>query len=161
MIGVSQEAIVGASAYSRGRPSQIRHHTHEPLILMILVVAVKQRQSRIVGHEIDLDRAESRHIDRIFHHACGRLVANLGHLERVTMQVDRMVVAALVGHRETIAFSGLSGEQRIGIRPGFSVDSPAVVAAAAARHFLKQKIEPFIGKSSSIKRSLRRSAAQF
>jgi hypothetical protein len=75
MIGVSQEAIVGASAYSRGRPSQIRHHTHEPLILMILVVAVKQRQSRIVGHEIDLDRAESRHIDRIFHHACGRPTA--------------------------------------------------------------------------------------
>ena len=41
------------------------------------MMAVEQRQSWIIGDEIDLDGAESRHIDRVFHHARGRLVAHL------------------------------------------------------------------------------------
>ena len=62
---------------TRAARLKISHHPHESFILMILVVAVKQRQSRIVGDKIDLDRAESRHVDGVFHHACRRLMPTL------------------------------------------------------------------------------------
>ena len=57
------------------------------------------------------------------------------------MQVNRMIVAALVGHREAIALTRLGGEQRIRIRPGAAVQGPAVVAAAAAGDLLEQKLD--------------------
>ena len=78
--------------------SQIGHQTHEAFVLVILVVAMEQRRPGIIGDEIDLDRTEARHVDRILHHARGRLVAHLGDLEGMTMQMDGVVVAALVGH---------------------------------------------------------------
>jgi hypothetical protein len=108
------------------------------------MVTVEQRRPGIVGDEIDLDRAEPRHVDGIFHHARRRLVAHLGDLEAVTMQMDRVVVAALVGHGEAIALALLGREQRVGRGPGLAVDGPAVVAAPASRHFLEDQIEPFI-----------------
>jgi hypothetical protein len=49
----SQEAIVAASPYSQRRRSQICHHPHESLVLVILAMAVEQRQPRVVGDEID------------------------------------------------------------------------------------------------------------
>jgi hypothetical protein len=52
---------------------------------VILMMTVKQCRARIGGDEIDLDGAESRHIDGIFHHARGRLFAYLGDLEGVTI----------------------------------------------------------------------------
>ena len=60
------------------------------------------------------------------------------------VQVDRVVVAALVAQRQAIALADLGGEQRIGGRPGFSVDGPAVIAAMAARHFFEDQIETFV-----------------
>src|ERR1700730_13046713 len=104
------------------------------------MMTVEQRRSGIVGDEINLDRAEPRHVDRVFHHTRGRLVAYLGQLEGVTMQVDGVIVTTLVGHGQAIALSGFGREQRIGSWPGLTVDRPAVIAAAAARHFLEKAI---------------------
>jgi len=42
---------------------------------MILVMAMQQRRSRIIGDEIDLHGAVARHVDRIRHQPRGRLVA--------------------------------------------------------------------------------------
>ena len=42
------------------------------------------------------------------------------------MQVDRVVIAALVGHGDAMALSRPRGEQRIGSRPGLAVDRPAI-----------------------------------
>jgi hypothetical protein len=67
------------------RRSEVCHQAHESLVLMILVMAVEQRRSRIVGDEVDLDRAIPRHVDSIFHYAGCSLVADLGDLERVAM----------------------------------------------------------------------------
>src|SRR6266511_2506375 len=100
------------TTFSILRRLEICHQAHEPLVLVILMVAVEQRRPRVIRNEIDLDRAEARHVDGIFQHAGGRLVADLGDLEGVAMQMDGVVVAALVGHREAIALSGLSSEQR-------------------------------------------------
>jgi hypothetical protein len=36
---------------------------------MILMMTMEQRKPSIVGDEIDLDSAESRHVDRVFHAA--------------------------------------------------------------------------------------------
>jgi hypothetical protein len=43
--------------------------------LLILVMTMLQRSSRIIGDEIDLHGAVARHVDRIRHHPRGRLVA--------------------------------------------------------------------------------------
>ncbi len=56
---------------------------------MILMMAVQQRWTGIIGNEIDLDAAIAGHVDRVLHYARGRLVADLGQLERVAVQVDR------------------------------------------------------------------------
>ena len=45
------------------------------------------------------------HVDCIFHDAGGRLVAHLGHLEGVTMQVDGMVVPLLLVMTRRYKFS--------------------------------------------------------
>ena len=47
----------------------VGHQAHETFILVILMMAVQQCWPWIVGDEVDLDRAEPRHIDRVFHHA--------------------------------------------------------------------------------------------
>ena len=74
------------------------------------MMAVEQRRPGIVGDEIDLHGAVPRHVDGVFHDARGRLVAHPGDLEGMAVEVDRMVVAALVGHCETVALSALRAE---------------------------------------------------
>jgi hypothetical protein len=103
---------------SNRRPdSQIGHQSHKAFVLMILMMTVEQRGALIVRGEINLDGAESRRIDRIFHHACGGLFAHLGDLEAVAMDVDGVVITAFVGHRQAIVLSRFHCEQRVGIRP--------------------------------------------
>ncbi len=41
------------------------------------------------------------------------------------MQMDGVVVTALVGHGEAIALPGFSREQRVGSRLGLAIDGPA------------------------------------
>ena len=48
--------------------------------------------------------------------------------EGVTMQVDGVIVPALVIHGEAIALSALGGEQGIGGGPRLAIDRPAVIA---------------------------------
>src|ERR1700729_3241296 len=110
------------------------------------MMTMEQRRAWIVGDEVDLNSAESRHVDRILDYACGGLFAHLGNLKAVTMDVNGVVITTLVGHRQAIVLSRLRGEQRIGIRPGLAVDRPAIVAPVATRHFLEEQIETFVGQ---------------
>src|SRR5262245_11453691 len=87
------------------RSLQVRHQAHEAFILMVLMMAMQQRWPGIIGDKVDFHATESCHVDRVFHDAGCRLVADLRHLERVTMQMDRMIVAALVGHDEAVALA--------------------------------------------------------
>src|SRR5215475_550401 len=107
-------------------------------------MAMEQRRTRIVGDEIDLRGAETSHVDGVLHHAGGRLVTYLGHLERMPVQVNRMIVTAPIGHGEAITLSRLDIEQPAGVRPGLAIERPAIVAAAAARHLLEQELETFV-----------------
>ena len=77
---------------------------------MILMVAMKQCRTWIVGHKIDLDSAEPRHVNGILHHTRGRLLAHLGNFKGMTVQMNGMVVAALVAHDEPIALADLGRE---------------------------------------------------
>jgi hypothetical protein len=63
---------------------------------MILMMTMPQRRPRILSDEIDLDRAESRHVDRILDHARRRLVAYLGDLEAAAIDVDGVVSPLLL-----------------------------------------------------------------
>jgi hypothetical protein len=52
------------------------YQAHETVVLVIQVMTVEQSRAGIVGDEIDLDSAESRHIDGICHHARRGLFAH-------------------------------------------------------------------------------------
>jgi hypothetical protein len=69
---VSRHGLLCRKAQAaRGAQSQVCHQTHEAFVLVILMVAVNQCGTGIVGHEVNFDGAETEHIDRVFHHARG------------------------------------------------------------------------------------------
>jgi hypothetical protein len=49
-------------------------------------------------------------------------------VQGVAMQMDGVIVAALVAHGEAVALPALGGEQWIGSGPGSPVDGPAIIA---------------------------------
>ena len=96
---------------------EIFDQPHEALILMVLMVAMKQRRTRVVGDEIDFRRSKSDHVERVFHQPRCRLVVDLGHLEGMPVKVDRVCVSAIVFHDEGVAFATFDREQRVCVRP--------------------------------------------
>src|SRR5262245_22533602 len=60
------------------------------------------------------------------------------------MKMDRVIVAAFVFHRDSITLTFLYN-QRVDIRPGFTVDSPAIKPAVTTENFLEYEIEAMIG----------------
>jgi hypothetical protein len=74
---------------------------------MILVMAMEEGGPWIVSDEIDFELGKTRHIDRVFHEPSRRFIADLRKLKSVAMQVDRMVVATIVDHRDAIALASL------------------------------------------------------
>ena len=93
-----------------GQDLRIRHRAHEAFVLMILMMTVELRRSRIVGDEIDLDRTEPRQLIVFFITPSVALSPILVTSKGVTMQVDGMVVAASVGHHAAIALPSLGRE---------------------------------------------------
>jgi hypothetical protein len=68
--------------------SQIGHEPHKTFVLMILMVAVHQCRTWIVGDEVDFDCAEPSHVYGILDHARGGLFTDLCDLEAVAMHVN-------------------------------------------------------------------------
>ena len=86
-------------------PLNVSDKPHKAFVLMILVMAVKERRARVVGYKIDLHGAETCHVDGILHDACRFLVANFGDLKCMSVQVNWVIVAALVGHGEPVSLA--------------------------------------------------------
>jgi hypothetical protein len=84
---------------------------------VILMMAMEERVTGMIGDEVDLRGGIARHADRILQHAGGRLVADPGELECMPVHVDGMLVAAVVVHDEAIAPASLDREQPICIGP--------------------------------------------
>jgi len=83
---------------------------------MLLLVAVQQRPTWIVGHHVEFDRLIARHAYHIFADARGRLPLHIDELKAMPMQVHRMHVAAVVAEQDTLAFPPVH-EQGSSVRP--------------------------------------------
>src|SRR5215510_10065443 len=60
------------------------------------------------------------------------------------MKMDRVIVAAFIFHRDSVALTFLYN-QRLDIRPRFAVDGPAIEAASTPRDFFKDETNALIG----------------
>ena len=98
-----------------GAPRALRvpEERHESEVHVQLLVAVKERQARIVGEEVELELLEPPKHHDILHDAGGRFARDTSQLEAVTVQVQRVGVVALIVEDQAVAFSCLDHE-RIG-----------------------------------------------
>jgi hypothetical protein len=76
---------------------------HEPKIHVQLLVTVKQRKSGMIRHEVYRDLLVTSEHDHVFHHAGRWNAGNVGQLEAVPVQMNRMEVITLIAHVDTIA----------------------------------------------------------
>src|SRR5580692_7353871 len=84
---------------------------HEAEIHMQLLMAVKQREPRIIRHEIDLHLLIPANHDHVLDDSRGRLPCHTCQLKTVAVKVDRMDVIARVPHPQPIPFPLLQLKQ--------------------------------------------------
>jgi len=119
-----------------GTTLRVLNQCLESEIHVQLHVAMEQRQSGMIRDEINLGIAESSDVHDIFHHTCRCFAADIDDLKIVPVEVERVAVAGLVVKDHAIAFAGLD-HQRIGVRPRFPVDGPAIERYSLSRNFLE------------------------
>ena len=134
--------------------SRVANEAGEALVHMILVVAVEKGRAGIVGDEGAVRGRKARQADRVLDEAGGRLVADLDEFETVAVEMDGMSIAALVVENEPVAPAAFDNEQRARIRPRFSIDRPAIVAAAAAWNLLEFQGDRLVRRRGAAERGV-------
>ena len=77
---------------------------------MQLLVAVEERQTRVVGDEIELDLLKSAEYHDVLNNPGGHFTANTHQLEAVAVQMQRMHIVARIAKFEPIALALVQGE---------------------------------------------------
>ena len=104
---------------------------HEAFVHVVLLVAVEQSVSGIVGCELDVDFGFGFDEHYIFNHAANVLALwKAAQFETVPVQVDGVIVAAGVLELEPIALA-MNERSGAGCGPGFAVDHPVVGRAVS------------------------------
>src|ERR1700736_1738186 len=78
---------------------------HKAKIHMQLLMAMKQRESRIVCGEVDFHFLVAAYHDHVLHDAGQRFSRNLGEFEAVPVQMDWMDVVAGIPHPQAVALT--------------------------------------------------------
>jgi hypothetical protein len=65
--------------------SDVFDQAHETFILVVLMVAMEERRTKVISNEVDLCRRESDDVQRVLHQPRCQFVADLSHLKRVTV----------------------------------------------------------------------------
>src|SRR6516165_8781293 len=86
-------------------PSCVIEERHEPEIHMQLLMTVKERQPRIVGHEIKLQLLKPAQHHHVLDHPGGRFAGDARQLEAVAVQVQRVDVVARIAEFQAVAAS--------------------------------------------------------
>src|ERR1700678_2678261 len=82
------------------RCSGVAKQRHETEVHVLLDMAVKQRQARLVGDQIDRGASIGGKDHRVFLYAGSRLAVELDELEEVPVDMQRVrIVAAVVKHQ--------------------------------------------------------------
>ena len=87
-------------------------------------MAVKERQTRIIGCEIHLDLTERFDKHDILQNAGRRLAIHLRQLERIAMKMQRMSVVCLVIECKAVARASLQNLRLIVYIEDLAVDCP-------------------------------------
>ncbi len=81
----------------------VLHQGHESVVHVQLHVAVEQAGARVVSHKLHLHLLPGGNRDHVLHDASRRLARDFYQFERMAMQVDRMVVVALIIEDQAVA----------------------------------------------------------
>jgi hypothetical protein len=71
----------------------MRNKTCEAFIHVILMVALEESRTRIIGDEVDLGRRETRHSNCVLHQSGHGFVADFRDLNGMPVHVNRMFIA--------------------------------------------------------------------
>src|SRR5262249_33621539 len=98
--------------YARSCLSCVVEQEHEAKIHVQLLMAVEQRQSRMIGDEIEFDFLKAADHDHILNDAGCRLAAHAHKLETVAVQMQRMDVVAGIAEFKPVAATLVHSGQR-------------------------------------------------
>ena len=90
--------------------SNILNQLHEAEIHVQLLVAVKERRTRVVGDEIELDLLKPAKHHDVLNNPSGRFAADAHQLEAVAVQMQRMDIVARIAKFEPVALALVHGE---------------------------------------------------
>src|SRR5580704_11434686 len=101
-------------------------------------MAMKQREPRIVGQEIDFDSLSARNDDYIFEDPSRGGTRKPRQLKGVAMQMHGVIVIALIIKEKAIR--GIRSQQKgIGFRIFFAIDGPMVHTVVAGKFASKHQ----------------------
>jgi hypothetical protein len=121
------KALIGHGA----RTSGIAEKHHKAKIHVALLVAMEECSARVRSGEVDLSCAIGRYNDNVFSQAGHGFSVEACHLEGVPVEMDGVIIGALVPHDQAVA-PALLQHHSVGLRIGLSVDSPVVEVAVPA-----------------------------
>src|SRR5215467_4748980 len=111
---------------------QVIEESHETKIHVQLLVAVEERQTRIVSHEFDFRFLVAAEHDHVLENSGGWFPCQTFQFETMAMQMHGMNVVARVTHVQAVAFPLFQmkarGNDSLRHRMGDTIDSPAIEA---------------------------------
>src|ERR1700734_3426675 len=97
-------SIRGDRLAGEALPSCVPKQRHETKVHVLLDMAVKQRQARLIGDQIHRRAPKCRNDHRILPDTGGRLAVEFDELEQVPVDMQRVrIVAAIVEHQPVSA----------------------------------------------------------
>jgi hypothetical protein len=123
-----RKEVIGHAVHASGVPK--KHHKAK--IHVALLMAVEERRTRIRGNEIDFSHAIRGDYDNVLPQTGHRFSVEACYLEGVPVEMNGMVVCALVSHDKAIALAFLQ-HHSIRLRIRLSVDGPVVEIAVPSK----------------------------
>jgi hypothetical protein len=120
------------------RALAIAKESLKTVVHVLLDVAVKKRQSRLIGSEINYNSAKIGDYNGIFDDACCVLAVDLCQLPKVAMEVHGMSIVGAVAHHEAVA-RALFKDEFAFMRVRLAIDEPKIELASRAGHLLKNQ----------------------
>src|ERR1700744_5531339 len=134
----NEDAILRANRNHIAHHSSVTKEHHETEIHVALLMAVKERRTRIRCNKVYFRSAFCFHNQNIFHQATHGDSVKVGDFKGVPMQVDGMVIGAFIPHHETMTLTLLQSD-RVGLRKIFSVDHPVIEIAMPGKFRAEDK----------------------
>ena len=125
------------------RRSGVAEQCLEAIVHVLLDVAVKQRETRLVGDQSHRGASECGNDHRILHHAGSRLAVDLDDLEQVPVDVHRVAVVTSIVKYQPVAAS-LPEHEFAFVRIFLAVDEPVIDPMGTARHFFENHVDGLV-----------------